>query len=70
MSDHTSAGIFAKLFTLLAKNPTDEHKEIARKMWPERNEYDFSDYQMGCDKALIALGLAKKGPDGIEYAGK
>lgn len=67
MADRTSAAIFGDLFILLAENPTEEHKNIARKMWPKRTEYDFDDYQMGCDEALIALGLAKKGPEGIEY---
>lgn len=61
MSDRTSAGVFGKMFNLLAKNPTDEHKEIAKELWPEIQEYDFSEYQMYCDDALIALGLAKTG---------
>lgn len=70
MSDRTSAGLFGDIFDLLAENPSKDHKAIAKKIWPKRMEYDFSDYQMGCDESLIKLGLAKKGqgPEGIEYA--
>lgn len=67
MSDRTSAGLFADIFNLLAENPTKDHKAIAKKIWPKRGDYDFSDYQMGCDESLIKLGLATKGPNGIEY---
>lgn len=63
MADRTSAGLFGKIFTLLAKNPTDEHKKIAAEIWPETNEYDFSSSQMYCDDALIALDLARNGID-------
>jgi hypothetical protein len=67
MADRTSAALFGKIFDLLAENPTDEHKAIARKIAPETREYDFNAYQMGCDKSLIALGLATTGDEGIEY---
>ena len=60
VADRTSAALFADFFCLLAKSPTDEHKAIAKKLWPKRLEYDFSDYQMECGEALIALGLAKR----------
>ena len=32
-------------------------------MWALRSEYDFSDYQMESDEALIKLGLARRGID-------
>lgn len=67
MSDRTSAEIFAIIFTELAKNPTDEHKAIAKKIWPKRTQYDFSDYQMCCDDALVKLGLAVKVNDEVSY---
>lgn len=67
MSDRTSAEIFSMIFEMLAENPTDEHKKMAKKIWPQRNHYDFSDYQMGCDKALIILGLATREGEEIEY---
>jgi hypothetical protein len=63
MADRTSAGLFGKIFELLAKNPTDEHKAIAKEIFAETGEYDFSNYQMYADEPLIALGLAKKGID-------
>ena len=63
MSDRTSAGLFAMVFELLAANPTDEHKMMANEIWSKRLEYDFSECQMGCDEALLTLGLAKKGVD-------
>lgn len=61
MADRTSAGLFAKLFELLAKNPTEEHKEIAREMYNLTSEYDFSDYQMCADDACLTLGIARRG---------
>jgi len=67
MSDRTSAGLFSRIFGLLSKHPTKEHKCIAREIWPLRKEYDFSDYQMYCDDALMALGLAKKNGLEVEY---
>ncbi len=63
MADRTSARLFGKIFELLAKNPTDEHKAIAKEIFAETGDYDFSDYQMDADEPLIALGLAKKGID-------
>jgi hypothetical protein len=60
MADRTSAGLFGMIFELLAKNPTDEHKEIAKEILGKAGDYDFSNYQMDADDALIKLGLAKK----------
>ena len=63
MADRTSAALFGKIFELLAKNPTDEHKAMAKEIWPLTNDYDFSEYQMNADGSLIELGLAKEGKD-------
>lgn len=68
MADRTSAEIFSMMFEMLAENPTEEHKKMAKKLWPKRMHYDFSDYQMGCDKALLKLGLAVMAGKEIEYA--
>jgi hypothetical protein len=73
MADRTSASLFATFFEMLAKDPTDEHKAMARKLWPMRREYDFSEYQMYCDEALKRLGLARRRKDkygemSIQYA--
>lgn len=67
MADRTSANIFSMVFEMLAKNPTDEHKEMAWEAWSSRREYDFSDEQMGCDEALLALGLAHEEDGVIKY---
>lgn len=63
MSDRSSAGIFAMVFKLLAKNPTSENKAEARKFFKKSMEHDFSPYQMYADKACLALGIARKGVD-------
>ena len=63
MSDRTSAALFGEIFELLAENPDDRMKEIAASIWPKRTDFDFNEYQMGCDAALIRLGLAKMVPD-------
>lgn len=63
MADRTSARIFSQIFTLLAKDPTDEHKEIAKEIWELSCECDFSPPQMDADEACIALGIAIKGID-------
>lgn len=60
MADRTSARLFGQIFELLAKNPTEEHKQIAREIFAMNGDYDFSNYQMDADDALIVLGLAKK----------
>jgi hypothetical protein len=61
MADRTSAEIFGSVFDLLAQNPTDEHKELARQIYQLARLYDFSDYQMGADDACLALGVARRG---------
>ena len=48
---------------MLASNPSDEHKKIARKVWAMSREYDFCDDEMYCDRALHKLDLARKGVD-------
>jgi hypothetical protein len=63
MADRTAAGIFGKIFELLAKNPTEEHKAIAKEIFAETVYYDFGSYLMDAEEALIALDLAKKGID-------
>lgn len=63
MADRTSAGLFGYFFKMLARNPTDEHKAMARELWPQTRGYDFANYQMDADEALITLGLAFRGID-------
>lgn len=62
MADRTSAAIFGKVFELIAVNITDETKNIAEELYKETYSYDFSQYQMKADEALIKLGFAKKFP--------
>lgn len=62
MADRTSAKIFGEVFKYLAgQEPSKGRDDFAAKMWDMSQEHDFSNYQMGCDKALIELGLAKMG---------
>lgn len=63
MADRTSARLFGTIFELLAENPTEDHKTLARKIFDETGDYDFNNYQMYVDDALIKLGLAIKGID-------
>jgi hypothetical protein len=63
MADRTAAEIFAKVFDVLARNPTDDRLAIAREIAPMARQYDFHPCQMNCDDALVSLGLAAEGPD-------
>lgn len=59
MADRTSAYLFGTIFKLLAESPTEEHKEIAGKIFAMIGDYDFNEYQMYADDACVALGLAQ-----------
>ena len=61
MADRTSANIFGEIFCMLAENPSDEHKEMARRIFEHSREYDFSSYQMEADSACLKLGLIRRG---------
>lgn len=65
MADRTSAGIFGEVFKLLATDPTKQHKRWAKKIWEIKNngDFDFSNYQMYCDKELEILGLYNEKKD-------
>lgn len=67
MADRTSAGIFGSVFEHLAEQPDDRAKKFAVWLWRQQGEYDFSPYQMGCDKALMKLGLAECRKDADGY---
>jgi hypothetical protein len=55
-----AAGIFGVFFKILARNPTEECREVAAALWPQRFQYGFEDRQMGADGALVRLGLAEE----------
>lgn len=61
MADRTSAALFGSIFKILAESGDERGKEYALKVWEMKEDggYDFSDYQMYCDEALFALGLAR-----------
>jgi hypothetical protein len=62
VADRTSAEIFSVMFEYLAKSPQDARtKKMADYLWSAASGYDFDAYQMGCDKALLKLGLASMG---------
>lgn len=64
MADRTSAEIFGAFFEKAAEmQPTDDLAKLVDFMWGKSKGYDFNEYQMYCDDALIKLGLAYKGVD-------
>lgn len=63
MSDRGSAEIFSSMFTMLAEDPTPQHRALARRLWTSSQHYDFHPMQMECNEALIRLGLARRGID-------
>lgn len=63
MADRTSAGIFGDFFCRAAALKLNKKDKLVKFMWALRTEYDFSDYQMESDDALIKLGLARRGID-------
>jgi hypothetical protein len=69
MADRTSAAIFGRQFERLAKGRIPERKlKEAREVWRDSWNYDFNPYQMGCDEALLRLGLAQdRGEEGMFY---
>lgn len=71
MADRTSAGIFSEIFDSLAKRNTPECREIAQEIWDLHWNYDFCNYQMDCNDALITLGLATDLGEGrVKYEGE
>lgn len=70
MADRTTAALFADFFIYLAgirdpKNPvkpTQREIEFAHELWKKIGDYDFSPYQMSCDRALRKLKLAHVDP--------
>lgn len=67
MGDTRSAELFGDFFQMLAQNPSDEHKVMARKLLKKQNEYDFCLDEMGAEKSLRKLGIKVYGYDDPEY---
>ena len=64
MADRTSAYIFGEIFRDIASMPAlPIRSRLAKEYWKMSREYDFSEYQMEADEALLKLGLARKGVD-------
>ena len=63
MADRTSAALFGAFFERLAETPDERSRELATWLWGQSRGYDFNDYQMDADEALVALGLARRGVD-------
>jgi hypothetical protein len=65
MSDRSGAYVFGRVFQHLADDPSESNVKFARELWKLRRSggYDFSDYQMCADKALVTLGLAREVPE-------
>ncbi len=48
---------------MLAEDPTEEHKVMAKRIYQMTKEYDFDSYQMGAGEPCVELGIARKGID-------
>lgn len=59
MADRSSAEIFGMVLDILAEDPTDDHKAIAKRVFEQTRHYDFTVGQMECDNSLKKLGLKR-----------
>lgn len=66
MSDKSGASLFSNVFQHLAEIPDERNKNFAKYLWSQMGDYDFDNYQLYCDEALIALDLAEE-IDNPEY---
>lgn len=57
MADRTSAKIFGEVFTMLARNPSEENRKMAQELFARTYKYDFSTDQMNADTALKILEI-------------
>jgi hypothetical protein len=64
MSNDIIAGVFGKIFSMLAENP-EKNITLAEDLWDLVPSYEFDLFLMGCDESLVKLGLAERGPDGF-----
>ena len=60
MTDKISAELFGITFTVLAQNPNEENKALAKRFFDLVENYDFSLSEMCVDEALITLDLAER----------
>jgi hypothetical protein len=63
MVDRIGAELYGILFEVLAQNPDEETKALAKQFFDLVDTSDFSYAQMGVDEALITLGLAEQSMD-------
>jgi hypothetical protein len=64
MSSDIIAGVFGKIFSMLAESP-EKNMTLAKDVWALVPDYKFDLFLMGCDESLEKLGLAKRGADGF-----
>ena len=69
MESDICAGVFGKVFTLLAHNPI-ANKDLAKDIWDLTKDYDFDYFIMGCDNAFEILELAKRDEEGMLHYNK
>jgi len=58
------AGVFGRLFNLFAEEP-EENRVISYEVWKMTKDYNFDYFLMGCDDALIKLGIGERDIDGL-----
>jgi hypothetical protein len=59
MADRSAARILGRAFAVLAEQPDDRAKALARRLWDLTKGADFDPSQMGANEALLALGLGR-----------
>ena len=59
MADRRSAELFSELLEEIAEEEAPARERVV-KLWAKTFGYDFHPCQMGCDDALLKLGLAKR----------
>jgi len=58
------AGVFGKIFTILANDP-QHYGELAKSVWSICQGYHFDLFLMGCDDSLVKLGLGVRDAEGL-----
>jgi hypothetical protein len=62
MANRSAAEIFGRVFALLARDPSADHKALAREVAPWMRAHDFDPVQTGAVDAMLALGVLREVP--------
>jgi hypothetical protein len=64
MESDIIAGVFGKIFNILAENP-EMNRVMSEQLWELAKNYHFDLFLMGCDASLIKLGLGVRDVEGF-----